>query len=119
MAELLNTGIVTTEADSLVAGYATNLMQSEESSLAASNVSSRSAEPTIWAGFYWGGVFGTIVGVVLAVFMARGTYMVIPAFGLVIPGPLGGAMCGAIGGFITGGVIGILAALSMREPVDS
>jgi hypothetical protein len=119
VAELLNTGIATTQSDSLMGSYPGNLMSGADSQVVGGDASAGLVEPTTWTGFYLGAAFGTLVGVLLGALMARGMYMVIPAFGLVIPGPLGGAICGAMSGFATGGIIGVLAAVSMREPIRS
>lgn len=72
------------------------------------------AETRLGEGCCIGAVIGLTAGTLLAIKAAMNTYLVIPAFGFVMPGPIGAAFGGALAGAVAGAVIGMLADRSLR-----
>lgn len=62
-----------------------------------------------------GGAIGTALGATLGAVVAIGTTLAIPGLGLIVAGPIVGALAGGGAGAVTGGVLGALIGAGLTE----
>jgi len=67
------------------------------------------------AGVATGGAVGTAIGATIGAIATMGINLVLPGFGLIVAGPIVGALAGGGAGALTGGVIGGLVGLGIPE----